>query len=483
MGTPVFYFYPPLFFWVTSLVDTATGGAISAERLVPLASLIILAVSGLSMRAWLAVHSTERRATIGAVAYMLAPFHLYHFYGSGALAEATAYASVPLVALALERLAAGRTRFLSLLALAYAALLFSHLPTALLVSLFLIVPYVALLAAQSARPVPFLATALAGGLIGILIAAIFVVPALTLLPYVSPHALSGSFYRPENWFFWHLRAEIMAARMLLIVPISIAATLLALGAAITVRSKPSRREPLFWAGLTVLLVILIAGGVPPVWKLPGLSLVQFPWRMLVLVEFTTITLLVIVAPPLRNPFTLAGAATLAFAYVALGMVAEHMIGRTWTGQSAAAAAIRSEYQDAPEYLPAGTLIELGQNPDDVHLVLPHLPAASAADADARIGVAQAADGGMTVAVQSPRPTRVKLGRFYFPHWRIRDSSGNEVPVANDPRDRVVSFLAPAGRTTFYLRAGNAPYQLLGGILSLVGCMLLIAIAVMPLRIR
>src|SRR5690349_8951373 len=28
LGTPAFYFYPPIFFWVSSLVDVLTGGAL-----------------------------------------------------------------------------------------------------------------------------------------------------------------------------------------------------------------------------------------------------------------------------------------------------------------------------------------------------------------------------------------------------------------------------------------------------------------------
>src|SRR3954452_12453815 len=125
------------------------------------------------MRAWLRVHA-DRRAIAGAVAYMVAPFHLYHLYGSGALAEASAYASVPLVLLALARLGEGRTRVLPVLAISYAALLFSPLPTTLLVPLFLVALYVALVAAGAERPIRFLTLALAGGLLGIALAAVFV---------------------------------------------------------------------------------------------------------------------------------------------------------------------------------------------------------------------------------------------------------------------------------------------------------------------
>src|SRR5207302_65715 len=320
--------------------------------------LLVLAASGLTMHAWLRAHVAPLRALLGAFAYMVAPYHLYDIYTRGALAEAAAYASVPLVALALTRLRAGRAQALPLLAIGYGALLLTHLPSALLVTVFLIAPYVVFEAVDAERRVRFIGLALAGGLLGIGLAAIYLVPALGLLPYASADALSASFYRPENWFFWHVNAGPFGGRMMLIIPVSAAALLLA-GAAGVARRRNASREALFWVALAVVLVILIAGVVPPIWKLPGLALVQFPWRALVLVEFSVVTALAITGPPLRKPLVLAGAASLAVAYSVLGMLMAHVIGRTWNEQASAATAIRRDYADAPEYLPAGTSIVQG----------------------------------------------------------------------------------------------------------------------------
>ena len=476
MGSPVFYFYPPLFFWVTSLIDTVTGGTLSSERLVPLASLLLLIASGLSMRMWLRRHCGDRQATLGAIAYMLAPYHLYHFYGTGALAEASTYASVPIVMLALAQLGEGKSRYITVLALAYATLLFSHLPTALLVTLFLIAPYTGLVCTRTARPFRFMVQALTGGLIGIGISAVFVVPALALLPEVSPAALSGPFYRPENWFFWHIRGGIMSARMLLIVPISVAGFLFAAASAFNAKPKPTHRAVWFWPALTTFLVMLIAGLIPFVWKLPGLMLVQFPWRALSLVEFTAVTALAM-RPPARSSLILGAAASLAFAYLVLGLIAVHMVGRTWTGQSRTAAEIRADYGGAPEYLPAGTRIDLGTGPDDVRIALPRLPLASAGRSRAYIKAFGMSDGGMVVEITTPVATKLRLRRFYFPHWQIRDGWGHSVPVAPDLHDRVVSFQVPAGHSTFQLVPGTAPYEATGRDVSFIALIILVIVSI------
>jgi len=343
------------------------------------------------------------------------------------------------------------------------------------VTLFLVAPYVALVAAGAKRPVRFLTLALAGGLIGIALAAVFVIPALALLHYVSPRALNGSFYRPENWFFWHVRAGMMAARMLFIVPISMAVFLFAAGTIVAARSKPSRRAPLFWAALTLFLVLLIAGAFPMVWELPGLRLVQFPWRALLLCEFTTVTLIVIGTPPIRNVFVLGGIAALAFGYVALGLIAAHTIGRTSSGQQRAAAEIRADYWDAPEYLPAGTKIDQGAGPDDIQIILPRRPLASASNPRSKVDAVQTPDGGITAVVSSATPTQISLRRFYFPHWQLLDSAGHPVAIFADPRDKVVSFRAPAGRSAFRLTPGTAPYEMPGRIISIIALILLAGI--------
>lgn len=480
LGTPAFYFYPPIFFWLTSLVDVATAGALPSERFVPIGTLIILIVSGLAMRAWLKVHVDERRALIGALAYMVAPYHLYDIYCRGALAEATAYASVPVVMLALAKLSEGRARYVPLLSFGYAALLLTHLPSALLVTVLLIPAYVAWAARTTRHPMRFMIRSLIGGLIGIGLAAIYLIPALTLLSFVNPGSLTRAFYRPETWFFWNFPSGPMGARMLFIIPLSAGAAVLAGATLLQARTWKEDRWQLLWAGLTIVVVVIVAGLFPPFWKLPGLAMVQFPSRALLIVEFATITMLAMTRWPLRTPAILLGAMLIAFAYVALGLMARHTVGRTITEQALTLSQIRTSYLDAPEYLPAGVKVKEGAGPNDVEVDLARVPLARASDARAKIAVSVAEDGGMTVGVDSPAPTRIVVRRYYFPHWRLTDAKGRQVPVGPDPRERVVTFHAPAGKSIFRLELGTAPNEILGRIISLIALALL-AIAVIVNR--
>jgi len=219
-------------------------------------------------------------------------------------------------------------------------------------------------------------------------------------------------------------------------------------------------------------VIVIAGLVPPIWKLPGLALVQFPWRALLLVEFAAVTALAMTAPPLRKPLVFAGAATLVFAYVILGFMMVHLVAGTRAKQGSAAAEIRRDYSDAPEYLPAGTMIVQGNGPAPEHVELPTLRTARGVDSRARVAVAAASDGAMAVLIDSPAPTEVILPRFYFPHWQVRDGLGRLIQTTPTSTGRLVSFHAPAGRASFRLSLGTAPYERTGEIVSLVALLLL-----------
>lgn len=468
LGAPTFYFYPPFFFWVVSAVDAMAGGALGPERFVPVGTTIILATSGLSMRAWLRSLANERAALVGAIVYMIAPYHLYDIYCRGALTEAAAYASVPLVMLALARLGEGRHRYIPVLAASYAILLLTHLPTALLVSVFLIPSYVVRTALRAERPVAFIASASGGGILGILLAALYLVPALTLLPFVNADALNQGFYHPDSWFFWRTPPGPMGGRMLFIIPATLGAAFFAAGAIIARKNASSY----FWPVLTLLIVLLVAGLFPPFWKFPGLSLVQFPWRALLIVEFATVTMLATLRWRMAGPIPLAALPVLAFAYVLLGMMALYTIKRTINEQTLTAYQLRQGYLDAPEYTPRGVRIHNADDPDRVRVELSNAPLASAADPRAELQVSEVPDGGMAVAIESPGATLVKLRRHYFPHWRVHDAQDRELQAFPDPRDRIVTFLAPAGRSLLRLEHGSAPHEKLGQAISALALLLL-----------
>src|SRR4051794_39714536 len=189
LGTPVFYFYPPLAFYLTAMFRLS-GLTTYWSLIATFGS--AFAASGFACWHWLKGRSNY--PVLAAAFFMAAPYHLFNYTDRGALAESVATVFIPLIAISLRRVAKRRGGIVSA-ALAYAALICTHPPLALLVSIFLIAPYVLL---HRARIVEFVAAIVAG--IGL--AAICLVPALTLAPY---HDVAQLYRAPDlRTDYWSL---------------------------------------------------------------------------------------------------------------------------------------------------------------------------------------------------------------------------------------------------------------------------------------
>jgi hypothetical protein len=472
LGSPTFYFYPPLFFWVAASI----GAAAPLEASVSLASAAILAASGFAMRAWLIEQTAHKAALLGGLAYMLAPYHLYDIYGRGALAEACAYVALPIIMLAIRRVGEGRAIAIALLAIGYCLLLLSHLPVALLASVTAIPAFACYMAfTRGGRAWVKLGWCLFGGLLGIGLAAIYVLPAMTLLPHVSAGALGGTFYSPQSWFFLRPDSWTSPSRMLLIIPLSLATLLLTLGAARAGR----RQDVTFWAALMIGLFVLIAGLVPAIWRIPLLSQVQFPWRLLVVAEFVAITALSLGRPHWRGGLTLAGCVMAALgAILVLGVANVHIRERLAEGEGPARSIVE-EMREAPEYLPPGIDLALDDRQRSVpsEILLPAVQEARAEAQGVSVRTNGLPNGGMDVTVFSPVATVIIARRFVFPHWTLT-RNGERRPV--EARDALVAWRAPPGRSVYRLEPGRVPIERLAAAISL-GSLLILAVTALRWR--
>lgn len=271
LGSPTFYFYPPLFYWLSGALHFAglsAGGALKA------ASLLILFASGLAMYAWLSHRGT--RPVLGAALYMLAPYHLTDFYTRGAVAEAAAFVWAPLIVLAIDRLP--KRSGVALLATSYTGLILSHLPAAVLITLFLAAPF-ALWKAWADRRV--IVPGVMAATLGVGVSAFYWLPALTLQEHISTALLWGAYYQPSNWFVWRNPSPLYFA----FYP--------ALAVALAVLALPARSV---WSAITLVAALAILGLIPFIWHIPALAKVQFPWRLLLVVEFAAITAIMAKAP-------------------------------------------------------------------------------------------------------------------------------------------------------------------------------------------
>ena len=453
LGSPTFYFYPPLYFWAVSLADLLSFGLLSTERLVSLTSLAFMMGSGLAMRRWLAPIGGSSAACVGAIAYMLGPYHLFDIFARGAVAEAASYAFLPLILISLRALGPGDRNAAPLLAISYAGLVLTHLPTALLTTLFVIPPYVLFEARRSSLGGRrYASEALLGGALGLGLAAIYLIPALTLLGHVSSEALFSAYYGPQNWFFWRPEAWPASGSMVIIMPVAVASLALAAAAAWSARTAPVRADALLWFGICAFAFIMVAGLFPFLWDLPLLAQVQFPWRLLLIAEFAAITALAAGKPRLTNPLLIAGAVpAIAATFISFSLV-PFAAREAIADRGRLIAEIRSFYRDAPEYLPAGFPIPMNpQGGADRRKVV--LPRASSILVGGRL------------AVDAAEAQRVEAPLFYFPSWKVSLAGSGRVATAKSARG-LLSWNAPAGKSTFIIEAAAPPQERIGRLVSL-----------------
>jgi hypothetical protein len=357
LGSPVFYYYPPLAFYVTGLFGLLGLGTWQS---IVAAFAAAFFVSGAAMWHWL--RGWAPSPLLGALFFTAAPYHVFDCMRRGALAESVAIALVPLLALGLRRIAEGRGFVPA--AFAYAALIATHLPLALLSSVLLIAPY----ALRHRAALPSFAQAV---VFGIGIAAITLLPALMLEPYRdSSHLWNQPFLRPDYWSVLD-RGPDNPFRVQ--VHLTIGAIAFACGF-LVLRFRSG------WGVYGLAVCVLAAGLLPFVWHLPLLGKVQFPYRALPLAEFALATALAFV-PSAGRVVALAAAAP---ALLLSAQFAQRPEGGTHPS-------LLSLYPDVPEYLPPGVL----NRAVDVTSVQDHL-----------------------APFRSPPqvPGKVVQPHFYFPAW-------------------------------------------------------------------
>jgi hypothetical protein len=461
LGGPAFYFYPPLPFWLDALVSVATANVLSVPYRLSITWLLLLWASGLAMHAWIKNQTHDPRiALFGALAYMAAPYHLFDHYTRGALAEFSAYAFLPLVLLWIRQPA--------LLALAYAGLLLSHLPTALLVSVTIFAPY-ALFHLREPRT---LLRTVAGGMLGIGLAAIYLVPALLLQRWISADQLWTAFYQAERWLLLAWSRWPDPDTMKVVAFLAAAYAVAAAGLCVFFRR---RGDAVFWAALTLVCLALMSGIAPWFWQVPLFAKVQFPWRLLLAVEFAVLSALCLAAvgKPGRAGLYVVVAAALVL------VPAGAQIG----SDIAARIAFTREHrplpqQDAKEYEPRGyplaasaTYAQLGLEP------LAGAPLVSCTPTPRICRAEPGRFGTLRVEIEGDAPTDVVLRRFFFPAWRLDPA----VPLTAKPPLQLVSFAVAPGRHSYRLERTALPEEQWGWVISAASLVLLLVAARLTAR--
>lgn len=295
-GYPLFNFLFPLPFYLAEIFHLIGFSMVDSVKALFLLS---VPVSALLMYKLLREITTAWLSVLGAVVYIYTPYRATDIYVRGAMGEVLAFVFLPLIILALIKLAKPNYRWVGILALAIAALVLSHnitvymfMPAVFLLALML------LLFVKVNRKIVLFQMVLAVFL-GLLASIYFWLPAILdsklmkydtvfnfsdhfptfkqlITPYFGYGASVPGPYDGMSFFIGSLNLALVIAGLILLI-------------IFWKKYSALQKIILIWADLVfAVAVIMMNYRSEIIWKnIPLLPYFQFPWRFLILTTLVT----------------------------------------------------------------------------------------------------------------------------------------------------------------------------------------------------
>jgi hypothetical protein len=466
---------------------------------------VVLAMAGAySVFYWLKAWATPTQALVGALLYSCAPFHLNEAYQAAMLSQFAGAALLALLLGVTERVAGefvSRRRvlgFQALFAILFAALIFTHVPLAMMAVL-TIPLYAALRFDRSCRVRRLIDLAIAGAF-GVLLSGFYWVNLVSELPL-----LKGATIRPGQRFDYRANFVFSMSghdtsgwyvNLLFLVTLA-----LLIPAALFLFSsvRPGFHRSIRAVTVVALFTFLMATPLStPLWKvIPKLSSMELPWRWLSASSILASGLAGVVLPLLWKEFQNArresindegGKSNKVFRarlrlILALGAVVI-AIAFSWSYPIRGAVFMDRDSFDAllhesksstslEEWLPRWTTLEAVQR-----LEKEKTPEVIAGGRSLSIQSWQSENRKFTV--EDGERTIARLRTFFYPYWQLRTTDGNILPTRPD-KDGVLLTEIPAGRQTIEMSFVRPRHQTFANIASILAVFAIAGIALLANR--
>ena len=499
LGSPVFFYYPPVPYFLTSLLRPFFSNDPQGLQQVGVSFSIALIASGISAYSWLRETNDQAFALVAALLYMVMPYHLAEIYIRGALAEHWAFVWMPLILLFTQRIINGHRVAGVGLAISYALLIMTHLPTALILS---VVPisYV-LLTADKPMKIRVAGITVASTLLGLGLATVYILPAILTQQNVFISRMTTGYFSYENWFLfskWSLWKDDKIMQLLL------AADMLAIACCSFIISKlrlddSRQRINRFWFAAALTSVFMMTELSKPLWWIVTvLRKIQFPWRFNVILCASVAALLALALSSLKRhsfgsvKLVKAVAILLILVWIpAIAFESWRVFPQTnpdWQTLNSKKKQLEQS-RDAPEYRPRWNQ-SIAQLNWDASIDIDNWDNVLEKEFDSLLKSVTKAEGhampqvrilegsgqaSMTVRrpreidlhVETPTPALIEAPQFYYPNWtaQLLGETGRLTTTPSEP-DGLVSFRVPQGNHDVQLRLDRSKSELAGQLISL-----------------
>jgi hypothetical protein len=407
-----------------------------------------------------------------AFLYQIMPFHLYALYQRGGFAELFSFMWFPLIiyfAYDLKK-GGGRRAFLGL-SLSYAGLVMTHLVSAFIFS-FIIGLYLIYGFLTEDDKKEMIRTILALFL-GLGLSSVYLMPAAFEQKFVHIDSIIKYWYGNYRKNFLsvadllHLRGFQFWMRIYTIMEI-----LLFLVVILLLRGKRrdmnDAKEKNFFAPLFVTSLFMTTSLSGPVWAtVPGLPMIQFPWRWLSMVEVSLAFLIGAVFSTGERPGIgssdlkkrLTAYLLLIFVVAAINIVINIKL-------------LPVSYYDKFVGLREYTPIWVTDRKEVLSEVRPEKVLPVAGTASCRVTSWKSEE--RQISVDASTPVTLRIATFYFPGWKA-DLDHRAIPIRIEKGTGAMLLDVPAGRHEVLLRFGDTPLRRDAGIISLISLFVLAAI--------
>lgn len=504
LGSPVFFFYAPLPYYITTPFTFLMPGGIYGTLHLGASAALAVMVSGLTAYLWLKENAGAKAATVAAVLYMLMPYHLaVDLYTRDAFGEVWAFVWMPLMLYFVRRISSGGSKFAAPgLALAYAALITTHLPSTLIFSP--VALCYAFFVSEPGRSRGRAALLAACGMsLGAGLASIYLLPAMLNQEFVSLGDMLPEHYH-ERWlrltdFNLRLIEGRVAVAFLLTAGVVVCAFIMARGDALAKDDAAFKRERAFWMSVAAACVLLMTAPGGFAWRIvTPLQAIQFPWRfnaVLCVAAAAMIAEGVRSVGRVRPPGAVKLAASTVGCALVLGWVVftVHVARKEFPSlRRGSPAGMDANYfkrleqgRDAPEYRPATAAST--QTEDFAKLLSricregERLAKACVVEGTGAITVGRWQPREIALRVETAGGVALNVNQFYYPGWAAY-VDGRAHPLAPSQPDGLLHLTLPPGAHELKLRLEKTRPETSGEVISAASVVALLAWLIAAKRI-
>ncbi len=473
-GDPSFRFYPPALYYLFATNVVITGNWYNG---ILLSLMIISMIGALGMYLWARSMLLSRAAMLAGIFFAVAPYRVNQLYQSSLLAEHAATSIIPFGLLFVERVClSGNRRSIAGLAAAYALLLLTHLPLAVIGSIGLTV--YAGLRIQHSEKAKSTAKLVAALCLGLAASAIYWITTISELRWIGRNNIHPDTLVEyhHNFLFSTLSSDNLNVWWGNLLALS-TALLFAPAIAQLHRRHTRLRMTLKPAGALLLMAAFMTLPLSwPLWRiLPPLAHTQFPWRWLAVVSIAG-SLLAAAAVALwfqREVAPKAPIRLLIFGAVLISVVftfSQTIREAPYVNQT------QFEYR-----------LKLVPGSASVNYWLPVWASPNPRAMEREIEIS-----GRSVAIETWEPerrrftvsdghaTNARVRTFYYPHWEAK--TADQVLATWPAEDGALMIGVPEESTTIDLEFREPQRTRYAGMLSVIGWLFIVGLA-SPVRWR